>query len=100
MNIKINDVHFSADQKLVDFINKKLSKLETFFDGIITVEIILKVIKPETSNNKEVELKISIPSKDYLFAKKQADTFEEATDLAIEAVKRQISKMKEKMHDK
>jgi putative sigma-54 modulation protein len=100
MNIKINDVHFTADQKLVDFITKKVSKLETFFDGIITVEIILKVIKPETSNNKEVELKISIPSKDYLFAKKQADTFEEATDLAVEAIKRQISKIKEKMHDK
>lgn len=100
MNIKINDVHFTADQKLVDFINKKVSKLETFFDGIISVEIILKVIKPETSNNKEVELKLSIPSKDYLFAKKQADTFEEALDLAIEAVKRQLSKIKEKMQDK
>jgi len=100
MNIKINDVHFNADQRLVDFINKKVSKLETFFDGIITAEIILKVIKPETSNNKEVELKLSIPGKDYLFAKKQADTFEEATDLTIEAVKRQLSKMKEKMHDK
>jgi ribosomal subunit interface protein len=100
MNIKINDVHFTADQKLVDFINKKVSKLETFFDGIISAEIVLKVIKPETSNNKEVELKLSIPSKDYLFAKKQADTFEEALDLAIEAVKRQLSKIKEKMQDK
>ncbi len=100
MNIKINDVHFTADQKLVDFINKKVSKLETFFDGIISAEIVLKVIKPETSNNKEVELKLSIPSKDYLFAKKQADTFEEALDLAIEAIKRQLSKIKEKMQDK
>lgn len=100
MNIKINDVHFTADQKLVDFINKKVSKLETYFDGIISAEIILKVIKPETANNKEVELKLSIPAKDYLFAKKQADTFEEALDLAIEAVKRQLSKIKEKMQDK
>jgi len=100
MNIKINDVHFTADQKLVDFVNKKVAKLETFYEGIITVEVILKVIKPETSNNKEVELKLSIPSKDYLFAKKQADTFEEATDMAIEAIKRQLTKMKEKMHDK
>lgn len=100
MNIKINDVHFNADQKLVDFINKKVSKLETFFDGIISVEVILKVIKPETSNNKEVELKISIPTKDYLFAKKQADSFEEAIDLSVDAVKRQLSKYKERLHDK
>jgi len=100
MNIKINDVHFNADQKLVEFINKKVSKLETYFDGIITIEVILKVIKPETVNNKEVELKLSIPSKDYLFAKKQADSFEEAIDLAIEAIKRQLGKFKDKLHEK
>jgi putative sigma-54 modulation protein len=100
MNIKINDVHFTADQKLVEFINKKASKLETYFDGIIGIEVILKVIKPETANNKEAEIKLSIPSKDYLFAKKQADTFEEAIDLSIEAIKRQIEKFKDKLHEK
>jgi len=100
MNIKINDVHFNADQKLVEFINKKVSKLETYFDGIIGIEIILKVIKPETANNKEVELKLSIPAKDYLFAKKQADSFEEAIDMAIEAIKRQLEKFKDKLHEK
>lgn len=100
MNIKINDVHFTADQKLIDFINKKVSKLETYFDGIIGIEIIMKVVKPETANNKEVELKLSIPAKDYLFAKKQADSFEEAIDLAIEAIKRQLEKFKDKLHEK
>jgi putative sigma-54 modulation protein len=100
MNIKINDVHFTADQKLVEFINKKANKLETYFDGIISIEVILKVIKPETANNKEAEIKLSIPSKDYLFAKKQADTFEEAIDLSIEAIKRQIEKFKDKLHEK
>ncbi|MBN1926305.1 MAG: ribosome-associated translation inhibitor RaiA [Prolixibacteraceae bacterium] len=100
MNIKINDVHFNADQKLVAFVNKKVSKLDTYFDSIISAEVILKVVKPETSKNKEVELKLSIPSKDYLFAKKQADTFEEATDLAVEAMRRQLKKFKEKLHEK
>jgi ribosomal subunit interface protein len=100
MNIKINDVHFSADQALVEFLNKKVSKLDTFFEGIISAEIILKVIKPETSNNKEVELKLSIPANDYLFAKKQADSFEEAANLAIEAIRKQLSKYKEKLRDK
>lgn len=100
MNIKINDVHFSADQALIEFLNKKVSKLDTFFEGIISAEIILKVIKPETSNNKEVELKLSIPATDYLFAKKQADSFEEAANLAIEAIRKQLSKYKEKLRDK
>lgn len=100
MEVKINSVHFNADQKLVDFVNKKVSKLDTFFDGIINAEVILKVLKPETANNKVSELRISIPANGYLFAKKQADTFEEATDLAIDAVRKQLDKYKEKLKNK
>ncbi len=100
MNIKINDVHFTADQKLVEFVTKKVSKLDNFYEGIISAEIIMKVVKPESAKNKEVELKLSIPStRDYLFAKKQADTFEEATDITVEAVKKQLKKIKEKQRD-
>jgi ribosomal subunit interface protein len=100
MEIKINSVHFTADQRLVDFVNKKVSKLDTFFDGIINAEVTLKVLKPETVKNKVSELKISIPANGYLFAKKEADTFEEATDLAIDAVRKQIDKYKEKLKNK
>ena len=100
MEVKINSVHFTADQKLVDFVNKKVSKLDTFFEGIINAEVTLKVLKPETANNKVSELKVSIPANGYLFAKKQADTFEEATDLAIDAVRKQLDKYKEKLKNK
>ena len=100
MNIQVNAVHFTADKKLVEFLNKKVSKLDTYFDGILSAEIILKVDKPETANNKIVEIKLSIPATDYLFAKKQADSFEEASDLAIEAIRRQLKKFKEKLQDK
>jgi len=100
MEVKINSVHFTPDQKLVDFVSKKVSKLDTYFEGIISAEVTLKVDKPETTNNKISELKISIPSSDYLFAKKQADSFEEATDLAIDAVRKQLSKFKKKKKNK
>ena len=100
MNIKVNSVHFTSDQKLVDFINKKVSKMDTFFEGIITAEVLLKVDKPETANNKIAEIKLSLPATDYLFAKKQADTFEEATDLAVDAIRSQLKKHKEKIHSK
>ena len=100
MEVKINSVHFTPDQKLVDFVNKKVNKLETFFDGIINAEVTLKIDKPETSNNKISELKLSIPTNKDIFAKKQADTFEEATDLAIDAVKKQLDKFKEKLKGK
>lgn len=100
MEVKINSVHFSPDQKLVDFVNKKVNKLDTFFDGIINAEVTLKVLKPEVANNKISELKLSIPSNGYLFAKKQADTFEEATDLAVDAIRKQLTKFKEKLKSK
>jgi len=100
MEIIINSVHFTADKKLVDFVNKKVNKLDTFFDGIINAEVTLNLLKPETANNKISELKLSIPSNGYLFAKKQADTFEEATDLAIDAIRKQLDKYKEKLKSK
>ncbi len=101
MNIKVNSVHFTADQKLIDFVNKKVTKLDTFFEGIINAEVMLKVDKPETANNKIAEVKLSVPTNtEYLFAKKQADSFEEATDLAVEAIRRQLKKHKEKIREK
>lgn len=100
MNIQLTTVHFTADQKLVDFVNKKVPKLDTYFEGIIGAEVILKVVKPETVNNKIAEIKLSIPGSDYLFAEKQADSFEEAIDLTIEAVRKQLTKFKDKLKDK
>ncbi|HKL34443.1 MAG TPA: ribosome-associated translation inhibitor RaiA [Tangfeifania sp.] len=100
MEIIINSVHFSTDQKLVDFVNKKVGKLDTFFDGIINAEVTLKVLKPEAAKNKIAEIKLSIPANGYLFAKKQADTFEEATDLAVDAIRKQLTKYKEKLKNK
>ena len=100
MNIKVNSVHFTADQKLVDFVNKKVSKMDTFFEGIISADVLLKVDKPETANNKITEIKLSLPATDYLFAKKQADTFEEATDLAVDAIRSQLKRHKDKLRSK
>jgi len=100
MEVKINSVHFNADQKLVEFINRKVSKLDTFFDGIINSEVTLKVSKPEAAKNKVSELKVSIPTNGYLFAKKQADSFEEAVDLSVDAMRKQLHKYKEKLKSK
>lgn len=100
MEIIINSVHFNADKKLVDFVNKKVSKLDTFFDGIINAEVTLKVLKPEIAGNKISEIKLSIPGNGYLFAKKQGDTFEEATDLAVDAIRKQLGKFKDKLKGK
>ena len=58
MEVIINSVHFDADQRLLEFINKKVNKLDTFFDGIINAEVTLRVLKPETPKNKISEIKV------------------------------------------
>lgn len=99
MDIKINTVHFDADKKLIDFIESKVSKLTQFYDNIIGAEVFLKVEKTQSPENKIVEIKVQIPGND-LFAKKQTDTFEESTDIAVNALRKQLTKWKEKVKGK
>ncbi len=94
MDIRIQALHFDATETLKAFIHKKLDKLARFADDIKVAEVILKVVKPEVSNNKEASIKLLISGGD-LFADKVADTFEEAVDISIDALKRQLEKRKE-----
>lgn len=95
MDLQVHSVHFDADKKLVSFVNSKVNKLDTFFDNIISGEVFLRVDKASNNLNKVAEIKLSIPGKE-LFAKKQCKSFEEATDLACEALRRQVRKHKTK----
>ncbi len=95
MQVQVHSIHFDADQKLVDFINEKVAKLSTFHDHIISSEVFLRLEKSDVNENKIAEIKLAVPGKD-LFAKRQCRTFEEATDDAVEALRRQIKKQREK----
>lgn len=99
MNITIQSVHFDAAEKLENFINQKINKLEVFYDGILSAEVILRLDKSESAENKLVEISLDIPGNN-LFAKKQSKTFEEAVDLACDALKKQLTKRKEKIKAK
>lgn len=96
MKIRVQSIHFTADIKLLDFIQKKADKLDQFFDQIISGEVYLKLENTDDEANKITEIKLIIPGND-LFAKEQCKTFEEATDKAIESLKRQLDKHKEKV---
>lgn len=95
MDIKINSVGFSASAQLEDFIQKKVSKLEKYHDGIIGVEVALKLEKDDHLENKVVEVNLSVKGQD-VFAKKNAKKFEEAVDELYDVLKRQLVKIKEK----
>jgi putative sigma-54 modulation protein len=95
MNIKINSVKFAANKKLEDFVNNKVKKLMHYYDEIIGAEVYLKIENNQDLNNKVAEIKLELPGND-LFAKKQSKSFEESTDSAVNALKRQITKHKNK----
>jgi putative sigma-54 modulation protein len=94
MDIRIQAIHFDASEKLVNFINKKIERLARHNVNISDADVTLKVVKPETAMNKEVVIKISAPQLDDFVATKTADSFEEAVDLALEAIDRQLDKKK------
>lgn len=99
MNVQIQSVKFDADKKLIDFIEKKVSKLEKFFDGIIGAEVFLRVENSQSMENKKAEIRLAIPGND-LFAERICKTFEEAVDETVEALKIQVEKAKDKMRNK
>lgn len=96
MDIKVQAVHFTADQKLIDYVESKVSKLNLFNDHIVSTEVFLRLDNTTDVENKIGEVKIHLPGKE-LFAKKQAKSFEEAIDLASEALRKQVLKDKEKV---
>lgn len=96
MKLQMHSIRFDADQSLITFIQKKADKLDKFFDRIIDGEVFMRLDKDNNMENKIIEIKLNIP-KNQLFAKERAKTFEEAFDLAVEALKRQIIKHKDKI---
>ena len=96
MKLQTQSIHFDADQKLLDYLQKKCDKLDHFFDRIIDAQVYLKLAKVGDPSLKSVEIKVNVPG-DELIAKEQAYAFEEAIDLATDNLKRQVKRYKEKM---
>ena len=95
MEIKIQSIHFDATEKLQAFIEKKVAKLEKSYEDIQKVEVQLKVVKPASAMNKEVKVEVHAPGMN-LFVEKVCDTFEEGVDQAVDSLKVQLTKFKEK----
>ncbi len=94
MDINIKAIHFDISEKLTEFINKKVEKLTRRHPAVATVDISLKVVKPETALNKQAIVRVAVPQQEDIVADKTADSFEEAIDVALEAIDRQLEKLK------
>ena len=95
MKVQMQSVHFDADQTLLDFIQQRLNKLEHFYDRVTDGEVIMRLNNKDGAANKTVEIKLMVPGST-LFSQEDATSFEAAADAAVEALKRQITKYKEK----
>ncbi len=96
MEVSTQSVNFDADSKLLEFIDKRLEKLEHFFDKIVSVDVILKLEQNGQVQDKIAEIKINVPGAT-LIAKESSKSFEESIDISATAMKRQLIKHKEKM---
>ena len=96
MNVNIQTVHFDADIKLVDFVNKRLEKLNTFHDRIIKVDVFLKLDNiVHTIKDKIAEIRVQVPRHSF-FVKASSKSFEESFDAALDSLVTQIKRRKER----
>ena len=98
MKLQVHSIHFNADRKLVEFIRKKINKLETFYDRLVDGEVFLR-LNNEGIENKTVEIKLRVPG-NQLFAVEKARSFEAAADEATNALAMQLKKFKTKIKEK
>ncbi len=98
MKVFTQSVNFNADRKLIDFVQKKVETLVKFHDKIVDAEVFLKVQNTSDKENKITEVKINIPGNE-LIVKRETKTFEEGVNSAVDNLKRQLKKSKEKLRD-
>lgn len=97
MKVQVHSIHFDADRKLISFIQKKLDKLDTFYDRLVDGEVFLR-LNNEGIENKTVEIKLRVPGS-LLFAVEKAKSFEAATGMAADALRMQLKKFKTKIRN-
>lgn len=96
MKVNVQAVNFNIDKKLIDFTNEKLSKLDRYFDKIVSSDVFFKLENTSDKENKTVEIKIQVPGDEFM-VKKTCKTFEEAVDSGEESLERILVKHKEKV---
>ena len=96
MKVNVHAVNFNVDQKLVNFIQERMDRLEKYYDRIVSSDVFLKVEKTSDKENKIAEIKVNVPGDDFI-VKKQCKTFEEAVETASESLERLLVKRKEKL---
>jgi len=98
MNISVQSVHFHADDKLVNYVEKKMSRLNKLYDRIVNVEVHLKLQDSGGKVQEKIaEVRMHVPG-GWLMDKKTGKTFESAVNASVDTLKRQLTRYKEKVN--
>ncbi len=96
MRVYTEAVQFKADQKLIEFIERKLQKMEQYCDRIIDAQVVLKLENSGQVRDKIVEVRLNVPG-DLLIVKQTNRTFEASVNSAIDVLKRLLLRYKDKV---
>jgi len=94
MKITVQSIGLTPHAPLEDYLNKKISKLDTFYDKIIECQVFLKVENTSAKENKTAEIKLAVPGDD-IVVKKTTASFEESLDQCADTAKKLLIKKKE-----
>ena len=95
MDVNIQSLKFDASKQLIEFVEKKMARLERFADRPTGVDVVLKLEKDDEKGNKVAQVTLHVPGGDIL-TEQPAHTFEEDVEMALDVIKRQIEKRKDK----
>ena len=93
MEIRVQSIKFNADQKLLDFVEKKFSRIEKFYDEITGVDVALSLLPDR--ENKNVKVQVAVPGST-IVVERNAKTFEDAIVDCADILKEKLVKEKEK----
>ena len=98
MKVSVQSIHFNADVKLVEFIEKKIMRLDRYFDKNRSVEAEVYLKLQDTGgqvHEKIIEIKLLLPG-GWLIDKKTGRSFESAITASTDTLKRQLLRHKER----
>lgn len=98
MHIKFTARHFRAHAEIREHAVEMVKKLDKFYDGIVTADIVLS-FERATKSVKMAEINLHVYG-GVLTAKEKSDDYVKSIDAAIEKLTQQLAKYKAKLRGK
>ena len=96
MTINVQSIKFDADAKLLEFTEKKVSKLDKFYDPVLSVDVKFSLLSDNA--NKNVRMNVAVPGTSVV-VERNANSFETAVNACVDILKEKLTRMKEKRNE-